>query len=367
MKQIHSLTGLRGLAALLVFVEHAATESILPSYLGHGFGQAGLMLFFVLSGFLMAHLYIHEPFDRANLNRYVFARIGRIVPLYFLLLILSVIITQLVSPESFYPYKFYKVKHVVQALLMLEAKYVFWTIPVEVQFYALFVVFWALYQRGVSAYFLFAYAVLTLVPSVLIYLAGAGFPKIVSAYAYAFFIGVATALSLDKIRHSRWVARYLAPAGALSLGLLLVNFPEIRAAQGLVWGEHVYVQTWLDPITWGLVYVLFLAAALNLPGVSILSRRFLVAIGKVSYGFYLIHYPLVLFFVKEVSAPDPIKVLGAFLATWAIAHLSYYFFEKPVGARIRGFGQRRIRSPEAGPEARGGEGAPSPRSAGPSG
>ena len=58
MKRIHTLTGLRGIAALLVFISHCGAQSILPSFLGKGFGQIGVMLFFVLSGFLMTHLYI---------------------------------------------------------------------------------------------------------------------------------------------------------------------------------------------------------------------------------------------------------------------------------------------------------------------
>jgi peptidoglycan/LPS O-acetylase OafA/YrhL len=45
MQHIHSLTGLRGLAAMLVFISHSANDGFLPVYVGDGFGQTGVMLF----------------------------------------------------------------------------------------------------------------------------------------------------------------------------------------------------------------------------------------------------------------------------------------------------------------------------------
>lgn len=48
------LDGLRGLAAYIVLVSHASNMTGLwGTLLGNGAGQFGVMLFFVLSGFLM--------------------------------------------------------------------------------------------------------------------------------------------------------------------------------------------------------------------------------------------------------------------------------------------------------------------------
>ena len=181
MTHIHTLTGLRGLAALIVFISHSANESLLPGYLGRGFGQVGVMLFFVLSGFLMAYLYIHEDVNGENVRRYMFARIGRVFPLYFALLLFSIVITRYIPPESFYPFKFDELGAALRALLLIEAKYVFWTIPVEVQFYVVFVGFWALYKKGYSAYFLLLFIILTMLPSVVFYLAFSNLPKIIGS------------------------------------------------------------------------------------------------------------------------------------------------------------------------------------------
>lgn len=339
VKHIHALTGLRGLAALIVFIEHCAEESLLPRFFGEGFGQIGVMIFFLLSGFLMAHLYIHEAFNGANVRSYAFARIGRVIPLYVLLIALSVSISFVITPESFYPYKFNKLKHVATAVLMIDAKYVFWTIPVEVQFYVLFVGIWALYKKGYHGLYLLAFSLITVVPAVIVYAFLAKLPKFVSTYAFAFFLGVATALLFERIKRNQLINKYSTPVGAVALVLLFLNLPGLRLEYGLVLAEREYFRTWLDPLTWGIVYVVFLGAVLNSRGLSLLSRRFFVGIGKISYGFYLIHYPVLMFFVREVNAPNALKFAGAFLGAAAVSYISFYLFEKPMAKKIRRFGE----------------------------
>ena len=104
--QIQSLAGLRGMAAMIVVVSHSANLGFLPSVLGSGFGQVGVMLFFVLSGFLITYLYAEKEFNRQNVLQYCLARIGRVFPLYYFLLIASIILTAALAGDTFYPYLF---------------------------------------------------------------------------------------------------------------------------------------------------------------------------------------------------------------------------------------------------------------------
>jgi peptidoglycan/LPS O-acetylase OafA/YrhL len=89
-----ALTGIRALAAYLVFFHHfIPVNSKTGSYsLDSLFGEMhiGVTFFFVLSGFLIHHRYA-EKFESgtAFFSTYFFARIARIMPLYLLLTILT--------------------------------------------------------------------------------------------------------------------------------------------------------------------------------------------------------------------------------------------------------------------------------------
>lgn len=86
--EIRRLDTLRGLTAVLVVVGHDNlwTRSLPELF---GIGQWGLMLFFLLSAFLMTVLYLPvEPTPRALRNCAV-ARIARVVPLSMLVVVAS--------------------------------------------------------------------------------------------------------------------------------------------------------------------------------------------------------------------------------------------------------------------------------------
>ncbi|MFC3204569.1 acyltransferase family protein [Alteromonas oceani] len=340
MQYFHKLTGLRGFAALIVFVSHAANETLLPTFLGNGFGQTGVMLFFLLSGFLMTQLYIHEEFSKVNIKRYAFARIGRVLPLYFTLLIISVLITKLEGGSSIYPFMFTEFNRTVEAFMLIKAPYIFWTIPVEVQFYVVFIGFWGLYKSGFSTYVLILYALLTVLPSAYFYFFVK--PKllgIISTYGFAFFLGLVSAFAFDKIKDSVSAHKAANWFGLPVLILLCLNLPELRSMVGLIYTEDFFWKTWGDPLTWLLVYSVFLCVILNSTSMSILNSQFFVYLGKVSYGFYLLHYPVLAYFVSITDINMYIRLGLALFITLLLSHLSFYFFEKPLANKIRRYGK----------------------------
>ena len=104
----------------------------------------------------MAHLYINKDFNRVNVRKYILARIGRIVPLYFMMVFLSVLVS-IYEPD--FVFNIIDPATIVRALAFIDAPYIFWTIPVEVQFYFIFLVF-GLFIRKITGlqywyYFLF--------------------------------------------------------------------------------------------------------------------------------------------------------------------------------------------------------------------
>ncbi|WP_390594598.1 acyltransferase family protein [Simiduia litorea] len=135
--EIRTLNTLRGLAALIVFITHFSdATNWLDGSLGGPAGQYGVMLFFLLSGFLMSYLYFDRQFNPANLKSYALARAGRILPLYFLVVFGSYLLS-LTGADGLY--EITDANALLSHLLFMHGESVLWTISPEVQFYWLLV------------------------------------------------------------------------------------------------------------------------------------------------------------------------------------------------------------------------------------
>jgi peptidoglycan/LPS O-acetylase OafA/YrhL len=332
MSYINSLTGLRGMAAWIVFIAHCANQGMLPAIFGNGFGQIGVMLFFVLSGFLMGHLYLGREANLANIERYLLARMGRIFPLYFFLIALSVLISSTIYPD--FHYHITDAEIVTRALLFIDAPYEFWTIPVEVQFYAVFVIFWILHDRNSGALAFAILITLTVIPSVILYSRLGYVPALFSSYSLPFFIGIGTALAYPHMRGKPFFQKLAAYIALPSIFALLLNLPALRLEHGWVLDDSFFVRTWADPINWLIVYSLFLCALLNARALNFLNARPFVLLGEISFGFYLIHYP-VLKIIKSIGVPVPFQFVTSAVAISLMAWLSYRHFEQPASQMLR--------------------------------
>jgi exopolysaccharide production protein ExoZ len=91
MNKLHSLTVLRAIAATTVIFFHTLAPT------GHTFGEFGVDIFFVLSGFVIA-LVLDSP--DMTVGRFLADRFARIVPLYWLLTF-SVFAGTLIAPSLF--------------------------------------------------------------------------------------------------------------------------------------------------------------------------------------------------------------------------------------------------------------------------
>ncbi|MBX2985069.1 MAG: acyltransferase [Bacteroidia bacterium] len=97
-----NLNGLRFIAALLVIIHHIEqlkSISKIDNYWGTVpfigiIGKLGVVLFFVLSGFLITYLLLTEEysFKKINIGKFYIRRILRIWPLYYLIIILAFLV-----------------------------------------------------------------------------------------------------------------------------------------------------------------------------------------------------------------------------------------------------------------------------------
>lgn len=333
------LSGLRGVAAGIVLVSHAAIIGFLPSLLGHGFGQVGVMIFFVLSGFLMGHLYLPREISRQAIGTYLRARIGRVVPLYVAVIAISVVLTTWVDSDFRYAIDVSSIDTLAPALLFVSAPYELWTIPVEMQFYLAFIPAWWLFRKyGVLGVLVVAAAIS--VPAAFYFVFLHEKYSILPTYGFAFFIGTTIAAVLPRLK-TALEGRVPAATGALVFGAVFINSPGLREALGLSLAPgQYYIAVWLDPITWALVCGLFVCCLLNQRSLHFLDGRAFKFLGDISYGLYLLHYPILELFSRHFGE-SPLSLIAGVTTTVGIAWLSHRYFEIPVMRKIRSYGAQR--------------------------
>lgn len=139
-KHIHALDGFRGLACFVVVLFHASALTWLGyNSVSHHIGHTGVMVFFVLSGFLMCYHYLPGQANWRYWLAFLVRRFFRIYPAYFLTTLAVWLISQL------YPFLFalwfygFDTELLLMHWVGLRGWTIFWTVVIELQFYLLLV------------------------------------------------------------------------------------------------------------------------------------------------------------------------------------------------------------------------------------
>jgi peptidoglycan/LPS O-acetylase OafA/YrhL len=332
---IPALDGLRGLAAVIVLVSHVSNNvGLWGGVLGHGGGQIGVMIFFVLSGYLMGFLYLDRPFNSAEVWSYAVHRGARVLPLFYTVVILALLFRE-IGHLTGLPMEFYNsMGHSIYLLALIEGSDVFWTIPVEFHFYAVFVGLWASYSRFGRA----TIAAMICLGIVLLLINYSPLNETLIAGAPFFFCGVLI---------SRWTAirdrqqRFLFSAAAMaSFPLALLMFPLITVAAFRRVGYSVEPlsdeQLWHNPLCLAAASGCLIAALCSRVMSSILSTRPMRYLGKISYGLYLLHTPvlLVLYRATHLSQWPVLFLLATLLLSIMMATAAHQFLEAPARRKI---------------------------------
>ena len=323
-----SLDAVRGFAVLVVFVSHAANDGMLPEWLGNGAGQMGVQLFFLLSGYLMAMCYSTRPASITNIRQFAIGRIARILPLYWLVLVLSALAAGAgLSPH----YTFTSWTDLTRAVAFVVAPQELWSIPVEVQFYGVFVLLWMAIgpvRQHIGA------ITCTAVLIAFFWRGWVSDAMIVVPYLPCFLIGLL--ICLRQVRLSKVITALGHPATTIAcLALFVLNLPGVRGAFDLELVSGFYPKMWLDPFRLLAVALVFLSA------LSIDNRIWklptgLAYLGKISFGVYLIHRPV----MKAAEGLHDhiggvLLAIAVLMVSIAIATLSLNLFERPVQQALK--------------------------------
>lgn len=357
MKFNLNLHGLRGLAALAVFLFHwvaliPGAAPLLQFSSGPlafslatplGFGWLGVTVFFVLSGFLLAAKLQDVRLDARVVGAYLAHRGLRILPAYWVQLMVFIAIAGMgASWPAMPPAR----QFAANLLLWMDLppwmerpiNGVAWTLPVEMMFYLILpAVVLLVRARGavqvllaaVTVTFLWRYAVPFIWPAP----SQADNLTILNALPGSlsvFVLGVAAAHA-PRVASPRAVLAWLlgGMAGLVILCVILLDNLATYYQGGLlltVW------TTFAGAAIAAIVHGLSLATKpLPVLGTGVLRRM-----GDLSYGLYLWHLPVLLWLKAALptDAGAPLMALwvlgGASLASLALAELSYRLVEVPA-------------------------------------
>lgn len=329
--EIRKLNTLRGLAALIVFVTHFSDiTNWLDGKLGGGAGAYGVMLFFLLSGFLMSYLYMSQEFTKAKITQYLLARIARVVPLFLVIVLSSYMLT--ISGSTLL-YDIPDVNSLISHLLFLYGDSVLWSIPPEIQFYFIFLIFWSLSKnKGGYIYLSILAVMLTLFFS--------NFPRIygdVNGIQYNlfntlrslpyFFVGVIFGLHYRSFKVPKYLKKHYF---ILVLLLIPAMYPGLSPIT-----SDAKTRMWLSYEVLLVMSSVFFSVVYLVPDNNlVLVNRFGDFLGKISYSLYLLHMPIIIL-ANELNLAVELKLVLSFALSVLIAFVSFKYFERPVARFIR--------------------------------
>ncbi|WP_236555035.1 acyltransferase [Novosphingobium sp. 9U] len=328
-----ALDGIRGLAALLVVLAHLPKIGLAsaPAPLS---GPLGVMLFFILSGFLMGHLYLAKPFDKASCSHYLAARAARVLPLYYLVVVGCFILSHLIGED----FAFYiSDKRILYLMLLSGHDYVFWSIPPEVQFYFVFLLLWGLGQRGRLVAWLPVAAFLV---SVLFVLRPV-FPGISALGQLQIFLtGVAfAALRRVVVTRISPSAALVVQIGGLIACLLIIGgiLPIHSLLKGVGRSKDDVAYASL-PLALAVGSVLLAYTVDTRFARALFANRVAQQLGAWSFGIYLLHWPI-MYAVHQMLAgfliPQIAVGMLGLTVTIGAAATAYYLYEMPMQKVLR--------------------------------
>jgi len=361
-----ALTGFRGLAALWVFLYHAWGQSGM-AFVGFTFGGwqidltpffrmggAGVSIFFVLSGFLLA-----LPFAEWQAGRrakpatwhYLQHRILRVFPAYYVQLSILLAYAYHLHGTSGLPDLPDLLRHLVMLFVPqpvgVEARNgVWWTLPIEFSFYLILPMLAPLLRWNrlwLLALFSFASMVLWR-HGVVALLAGNPVPeRVIASYQLPgamdmFGIGMmAAVIFVNRNSPSGWSDIFASRDRivVLGIGLLTAAIYWLNQQASLYWADNPIFYLWTPALSLAVAGILLAGASGGRLALALLGNRLMHFIGIVSYSMYLWHFPILValkeggFFAGEGSVRLGSAILVGLPLTLAIASISYYLVERP--------------------------------------
>lgn len=337
MKKIYfpNLNGLRFFAALSVMVYHFFGANVLN-------GHFGVILFFVLSGFLITYLLIEEQknTNTISIKKFYVRRILRIWPLYFFILILSTVLiffeTGLDNSYSqALPYYLVFIPNLA-FVMNISIKYasILWSIGAEEQFYLLWP--WIICKIKVKKLFLiFLIMILfwSFATHLIDFINYNYLSNIESIGIFSKFLGRMGFSAMATGALVALVFRYH-PKRLQFIFHPLIQITVISLTLTIWIGNLLPHIAIIDQVYSILFAIIIANFALNSKVIFSLENVILNYLGKISFGLYVYHliaFRLIghLSQILSFDIPKIILFIFGLLLTITLSSISYKYLEKP--------------------------------------
>lgn len=341
LSHIQSLDGLRGIAALMVMFFHffqgnplsGGSVANLAQRIS-GFGQTGVTLFFVLSGFLITRILINQKGKAGYFSTFYMRRSLRIFPLYYGFLCITYFALPLAQgypiPDfSQQIYYWVYLQNVASTFnIASSGPGHFWSLAVEEHFY----LFWPF-----LVYFLSTQRLEKVIYGIIVFSIGLRYLMFTEGFEVFYF----TFTRFDSLAIGALMAVYE------KKGLLAKFQPKhlygglvtVFAGTLVVWvatsGKSLPIVQVFKFTLLSVTYFFLLGIVIKLKPGSLLNTGFtckpLLYTGKISYGLYVFHPMLYHLYFKYNGKlgliPD---LILCFLLSYAVSALSFHCFEAQV-------------------------------------
>lgn len=325
----YELDGLRGVAVIIVLLSHTASFGM------YGQGSLGVLMFFFLSGFVLSLPFIEDPkkiLNKNKISRYFFNRLIRILPAYWVALLVIFSITTV------------KFDWVLWNGSFIKGWNHFWSVAEEARFYLLFPVVITLLSLLKSKML----QLVALVVLVFFFYQVKNVHKIdmidgrhVGFYFWVFLGGVFCCFLhkwhvIQNIFNQRFAKQFLLTVGFTTLLLIIFSsnhyFDILWKPMFSFIPSGFKMNGWRFPLLWFVLFCgLFLAATVYRHSFlnKVLSNWFLRHIGLLSYSIYLYHMN-VMFILQRKGFTGEKLFFTVFFGAYLAAYISYILIEKPA-------------------------------------
>ena len=336
LKYIKALDGLRAIAALMIICFHYFRDTESDNYFFVllakfcTFGQTGVSLFFVLSGFLVTRVLLSTKPESGYFKKFYIRRILRIFPLYYLFLILWYVLVPFFNDSDFFSfndqiyYWIYLQDFAITFGWKSHGPDHFWSLSVEEHLYLIWpLMIYFLSTKTLSKCIWFFVALALLVRLLLV---NHNYPTSYFTFSRLDDFSLGALLALWELNGKLKTIH----ANKFLIYIMSLLIPTV-VLWGFVGGDHA---DWLQVVKFSLLAFIyfFLIGFVVTAGENhwfnrFLNWKFFNFTGKISYGLYVYH-PLCFLIAKQYVGNSPLLLFAVgMISSYLISYLSYTLFE----------------------------------------